>query len=270
MIICAKADIPVAQDLIFALRFRGYDASFPPVVTDGGRTVGLALWSKAINSDAPALFLFESCAAATELLPTIVLRLCDAPLPLFARDLPSVGWFDRPAPVIVDDIEAVLSRLQPVALQATPAGAERSYRSALPVFISHASEDLGEAKWLHYQLRQAGFAPWLDAIDLLPGQDWEYEIRAVIRRAAAVVTCLSERSVSKFGYVQKELRLALDAADEAPDGAVFVIPLRLDDCEVPPRLRHLHWIDRVDSDTFSSLVRVLDDCLRRRVTKDGG
>jgi hypothetical protein len=98
----------------------------------------------------------------------------------------------------------------------------------------------------------------------MPGQDWDREIRSVIRRSAAVIACISKHSVSKFGYLQKELRMALDVADEAPEGAAFVIPLRLDDSEVPDRLRHLHWMDRVDSHTFSRLTRVLDECLRRR------
>lgn len=40
-----------------------------------------------------------------------------------------------------------------------------------------------------------------------------------------------------------EIRLALDIADEKPDNTIFIIPLRLEDCRVPERLKRWHWID---------------------------
>ena len=43
--------------------------------------------------------------------------------------------------------------------------------------------------------------------------------------------------------VQKEIRIALDAADEMPEGRIFIIPLRLEPCRVPDRLAHLQWFD---------------------------
>ena len=41
--------------------------------------------------------------------------------------------------------------------------------------------------------------------------------------------------------VQREIRIALDVADEKPDGIVY-IPLRLEDCSVPDRLKKWHWV----------------------------
>ncbi len=34
----------------------------------------------------------------------------------------------------------------------------------------------------------------------------------------------------------------MDVADEQPDSS-FIIPFKLDDCEVPERLKHWQWID---------------------------
>ena len=56
--------------------------------------------------------------------------------------------------------------------------------------------------------------PWLDEKKLLGGQDWDLEIRRALRRSDAVVICLSQRSISKVGYVNKEIKRALDIADE--------------------------------------------------------
>ena len=55
--------------------------------------------------------------------------------------------------------------------------------------------------------------------------------------------CVSNRSVSKEGYVQKEIRNVLDIALEKPEETIFIIPLRLDDCELPHRLRAWHYVD---------------------------
>ena len=61
-----------------------------------------------------------------------------------------------------------------------------------------------------------------------------------------VVVCLSKDSVSKTGFIQKELKFALDVADEQPEGAIFMIPLRLEPVQAPERLRKWQWLDLVN------------------------
>lgn len=43
---------------------------------------------------------------------------------------------------------------------------------------------------------------------------------------------LSSQSVNRRGYYQRELKLAIDTAEEIPEGQLFIIPLRLDDCQI--------------------------------------
>lgn len=125
------------------------------------------------------------------------------------------------------------------------------------VFLCHASVDKTQAKDLHTELIKAGFNPWLDEANLLPGQDWALEIRRMLRNSGAVVVCMSCRSVQKTGYVQKEIKLALDIADEQPEGAIFVIPARLDKCQIPDRLQKWHWVDLFKPDGKSRLTEAL-------------
>src|SRR5919202_359660 len=43
---------------------------------------------------------------------------------------------------------------------------------------------------------------------------------------------------------QKEFRYALDVFNEFPESRIFVIPVRLDDCEIPyEKLKDIHYID---------------------------
>jgi len=87
------------------------------------------------------------------------------------------------------------------------------------------------------------FRPWLDEECLLPGQDWDHEISKAVRSSGAVLVFLSRASISKEGFVQKEIKYALDVADEKPEGTIFVVPVKLEECTVPSRLRRWQWVD---------------------------
>lgn len=130
------------------------------------------------------------------------------------------------------------------------------------IFLAHASEDKPQVRALYDQLKEKGFSPWLDAIDLIPGQDWEKEIRNAIEEAGVFLACLSQQSVARQGYVHREFRTALSAYATRPPGSIFMIPVRLDDCKVPDlsqpdlglSLRKLQWVDLFEPDGFERLV----------------
>ncbi len=65
------------------------------------------------------------------------------------------------------------------------------------IFLAHASEDKHSVRHLHAQLTGRGFKPWLDEIDLIPGQNWPVEIPKVIKQSDVFLACLSKNSVSK-------------------------------------------------------------------------
>jgi hypothetical protein len=120
-----------------------------------------------------------------------------------------------------------------------PAMATRRIR----IFLCHASGDKPVVRELYQWLTRDGFQPWLDEEDLLAGQDWEAEIKRAVHEADVVLVCLSQSATTKRGFVQKEIKFALDVADELPLGTIFIIPVRLEDCSVPDRLGRWHWVD---------------------------
>jgi hypothetical protein len=129
---------------------------------------------------------------------------------------------------------------------------------ALSIFVSYASEDAEAVESLDSWLRERGYAPWLDKRNLIAGQDWELEIKRAVRSAHIVLACISRKAVAKTGYVQTELRAALDAADERPPGKIFLIPLRIDECEIPERLQHLHRVDLFTAGGRDQLAKALE------------
>ncbi|HKQ73496.1 MAG TPA: toll/interleukin-1 receptor domain-containing protein [Blastocatellia bacterium] len=127
----------------------------------------------------------------------------------------------------------------------------------LRVFLCHSSGDKPLVRELYDRLRKAGFEPWLDEKDLLPGQDWSFEITRSVRNSDVVIVCLSKGSVSKAGFIQKEIKFALDVADEQLEGTIFIIPLKLEECEVPTRLNRWHWVNFFEEQGKAQLLRAL-------------
>ena len=127
-------------------------------------------------------------------------------------------------------------------------------KGKLKIFLCHASENKPIVKDLYDRLVSAGYEPWLDSEVLLPGQDWDLEIRKALRASDAVIVCLSKVSVSKEGYIQKELKFAQDIQDEKPEGTIFLIPARLDNCETPWSLGDVQWADLKAAQGFEKLV----------------
>ena len=112
------------------------------------------------------------------------------------------------------------------------------------VFLAYVEEDLGKVRNLADALHRAGFNPWLDKRKLLPGQNWPRSIQQAIEISDFFVPCFSRRSTYKRGTFQCELRYALDCAAEVPLDETFIVPVRLETCEVPKRVSDcLHYVD---------------------------
>lgn len=137
---------------------------------------------------------------------------------------------------------------------------------AAKIFLAHASQDKPKVRQLYAELKTRGFDPWLDEIDLVPGQIWKVEIPKAIRQAGVFLACLSSQSVGKISFVQNEFRLALSALGARPYGTIFLIPVRLDECEVPDlqvpdlglSLRDIHWVDLWQEGGFDRLVQAIE------------
>jgi hypothetical protein len=69
--------------------------------------------------------------------------------------------------------------------------------------------------------------------------------------------CLSQRSINKAGYVQKEIKFALDVADEQPEDTIFLIPLKLEECDVPERLSRWQWVNLFSANGYERLLKAL-------------
>ena len=131
------------------------------------------------------------------------------------------------------------------------------------IFLAHASEDKELVRDLYQKLKDYGLSPWLDEKDIAPGEEWDKKIKEAIRKSRFFLACLSGRSVTKKGYVQRELRIALSMAEEKPHDAIYLIPGLLEDVEIPDitvgtiHLKSYQYVRLYDSNGFHRLVQRL-------------
>jgi hypothetical protein len=128
----------------------------------------------------------------------------------------------------------------------------------LKVFICHCSEDSEKALELYEKISAQGWIePWIDKKNILGGQNWDYEIRKAVLGSDVVLVLNSKVLHAKTGYVQREVRFVVDMANEQPEGAIYVIPLRLDDSDVLTSIAKWQWIDYQKEDNFEKLISSL-------------
>jgi len=149
-------------------------------------------------------------------------------------------------------------------------------------FLSYCREDFDLVNGLRQTLESAGHPVWLDQEDgrLLPGSDWEREIKRAIRGSYAFILCLSDRWVaSSRSGIYPEVIEAIAMQRNMHPNCIFIIPVRLSNCEPPDiqidALKSLNALQRFDyfgpNPHVGGLVNALDRARREaRPEKAGG
>lgn len=143
-------------------------------------------------------------------------------------------------------------------------GSSVKRRARARVFLSYASEDRDQVVKLYERLVASGYEPWLDAKQLLPGEPWAITIDQAIRTADFFVLCLSTRSVAKDGVLRQEMARGLHHWYSRQDTGIYLIPARLEECEMPVETRHLQWVDLWRDDGWPRLRQALEAALAQR------
>ncbi len=141
-------------------------------------------------------------------------------------------------------------------------------KTVAQIFLSYAREDKEKVKSFYQQLSNAGFKPWMDTKDILPGERWKSSIQKAIRRSDFFLACLSANSVNKRGLIQKEIKDALDIWQEMLEGDIYLIPVRLEGCEVPETLHDFQWVNLFEEGGWTRLVKAIQVGMERRALRE--
>ena len=134
------------------------------------------------------------------------------------------------------------------------------------IFISYASPDRDRVTPYANRLEKSGFDVWIDHKRLKLGQNWEYEIGRALDRAAIILVFISENSVDRRGYVQREVKFALDKAKEKLVSDIYIIPVMLDEVpEIPEDLKKLHYVRAWETGSYGAI----EEAIKYQLTKLG-
>jgi hypothetical protein len=125
------------------------------------------------------------------------------------------------------------------------------------VFLSYIREDRELLGDLYIRLKLFGFRCWMDTRELKGGDIWEPEIEEVLASTNVFLACVSSRWAEARSYVHRELELA--EKRRRSSSLPSIVPLLLDNSELPPALSGYHWIDLNDKQkAFPSLLEYLN------------
>jgi hypothetical protein len=138
------------------------------------------------------------------------------------------------------------------------------------VFISYAREDLPSVQRLKAGLDAAGIRTWFDLDRLEGGDDYDRKIQRNIGRCSyfiPVVSAATERRLE--GYFRREWSYAIDRARNIAEGALFIVPVCIDDtnvvnAHVPEKFKALHITRLPAGEVSAEFARHLKDFLTAR------
>jgi hypothetical protein len=138
------------------------------------------------------------------------------------------------------------------------------------VFISYAREDLPAVQKLKAAMDAAGIVTWFDLDRLESGDDYDRKIHANIGRCSYFVPVVSATTQRRHeAYFRREWSYAVDRARNIAEGAVFILPVCIDDTPeaqalVPELFKTLHFMRMPGGDPPPEFLRRLQELFSGR------
>jgi hypothetical protein len=126
------------------------------------------------------------------------------------------------------------------------------------LFLCHSSSDKAFVRKLAIGLSGSGFKVWIDEAEIRVGDSLIQKIESGILEATYLVAVLSKASVQSR-WCQEELRMAL--VGQIGSGKIRVLPVVVDECEIPGFLREKKYADFKNPKNFDQSLRELCDAI---------
>jgi hypothetical protein len=164
-------------------------------------------------------------------------------------------------------------------LVAVPSGAGVAPQRFLPparempenaIFISYAREDLPAVQRLKAALDAAGLTTWFDLDRLESGDDYDRKISANIARCSFFLPIISATTQRRLeAYFRREWSYAVDRSRNIAEGAVFILPVCIDDtpesaAQVPDKFKAVHISRLPGGEPTPEFLRRLQDLFSGR------
>jgi hypothetical protein len=125
-------------------------------------------------------------------------------------------------------------------------------------FLSYSRVNKDFAIKLAKELKSEGFNVWLDQLDIPAGSRWDREVEKALRECEIFMIILTSASVDSENV--------LDEIGYAIDSGKRFLPVLLEKCEVPFRLRRFQYVDFTNKN-FDDGVESAKDLLRNLIAQ---
>jgi hypothetical protein len=132
---------------------------------------------------------------------------------------------------------------------------KNSYRKNSAFVLCREADRDNRKKWIA-AMKNAGMEV-LSTENLLPGQDWEFEVRKMIEHCDFVFALFDGQSATAEGNFNKFVRVALKEQNALPEGGIKLIPVRLDTDAIRSRFEFT-WLDVWDPKASEKLKWTLE------------
>ena len=128
-----------------------------------------------------------------------------------------------------------------------------------PIILCHAFEDKKVVSHVYDALQTSGFEVWIDAESAFGEQESEPDMAKWLGQADCMLVFLSKNSVRKLGSTQHEFGKLIHTWKAMPEGAVYTITVRINDCQIPELLSSLDHVDLFDAQGLETIIRCLHE-----------
>jgi hypothetical protein len=90
-----------------------------------------------------------------------------------------------------------------------------------------------------------------------PGANWVQEIERVLDSADFIAFFISKGSVGDESWAQQAVQIVL-SRQLSGEGGPRLLPILLEDAEVPPLLKQIQWLDMRDGDVEKGVGRLVE------------
>lgn len=135
------------------------------------------------------------------------------------------------------------------------------------IFVSYAREDLRAVQRLKAGMDSAGLTTWFDLDRLEGGDDYDRKIRANVGRCSFFVPVISANTQRRpEAYFRREWSYAVDRVRNMAGGAVFILPVCIDDTAeatalVPDQFKAVHMTRLAGGEPTPEFLRRLQELL---------
>jgi 5'-deoxynucleotidase YfbR-like HD superfamily hydrolase len=138
----------------------------------------------------------------------------------------------------------------------------------MKIFLSHSSADKKFVRKIANALESQGYKIWFDEIDILIGESITDEIGEGLQECDVVLVFLSNHSVASRWF---KTEWQTKFFEQVNKGGVYILPLLVEQCEIPLLLRDKKFADFSSIDAYENSLSMLLRTLRRiemQITED--